>query len=225
MAKTPREGPEEFILEEGILKINGRVWVGHNEAVRLKILQALYTGALGGHSGFNVMYRRVHTLFAWPGLKDQVREFVAQCAICKQAKPERVRYPGLLEPLPVPPHVWHTVSMDFVEGLPRSSGYNCVLVVVDKQSRYAHFLPLTHLFTAFQVATVYMSNIFKLHGLPAAIISDRDKVFTSNLWRELFRLSHTQLKMSSAYHPQTDGQTERINFGNLPLLFCSFLSQ
>jgi hypothetical protein len=78
-------------------------------------------------------------------------------------------------------------------------------------SRYAHFLPLTHPFTAYQVATTYISNIFKLHGVPAAIVSDRDKVFTSTLWRELFRLSHTQLKMSSAYHPQTDGQTERIN--------------
>lgn len=83
--------------------------------------------------------------------------------------------------------------------------------MVDKLSRYAHFLPLKHPFTAFQVATVYISNIFKLHGLPAAIVSDRDKVFTSTLWRELFRLSHTQLKMSSAYHPQTDGQTERVN--------------
>jgi hypothetical protein len=88
--------------------------------------------------------------------------------------------------------------MDFVEGLPRSSGYNCILVVVDKLSRYAHFIPLSHPFTALQVAQAYMLNVYKLHGLPVAIVSDRDKVFTSNLWRDLFRLSQTQLRMSSS---------------------------
>jgi transposase InsO family protein len=101
--------------------------------------------------------------------------------------------------------------MDFVEGLPCSSGYNCVLVVVDKLSRYTHFIPLAHPFTSFQVAQAYMLQVYKLHGLPVAIISDRYKVFTSNLWRELFKLSQTQLQMSSAYHPQTDGTTERVN--------------
>jgi hypothetical protein len=144
-------------------------------------------------------------------MKDQVRQFIETCSICKQAKPERVRYPGLLEPLPILPHLWHTVTMDFVEGLPRSSGYNCILVVVDKLSRYAHFIPLSHPFTALQVAQAYMLHVYKLHGLPATIISNRDKVFTSNLWCDLFRLSQTQLRMSSSYHPQTDGQTERVN--------------
>jgi transposase InsO family protein len=201
----------DFQLEDGIIKLKGRVWVGNNPALQQQIVTALHSSAIGGHSGFGVTYRRLRTLFAWPGLKNQVREFVEACSVCKQAKPERCRYPGLLEPLPVPPHVWHTVTMDFVEGLPRSSGFNCILVVVDKLSRYAHFLPLAHPFTAYQVAQAYITNIYKLHGLPAAIVSDRDKVFTSTLWRELFCLSQTQLKMSSAYHPQTDGTTERIN--------------
>jgi hypothetical protein len=85
------------------------------------------------------------------------------------------------------------------------------LVVVDKFSRYAHFVTLAHPFTALQVATTYLNNIFKLHGLPNVMISDRDKVFTSNVWQELFKLVGTDLRMSSAYHPQTDGQTERVN--------------
>jgi hypothetical protein len=101
--------------------------------------------------------------------------------------------------------------MDFIEGLPKSSGSNCILVVVDKFSKYAHFIPLAHPFTAFQVAVSYMNSVFKLHGLPTAIVSDRDKVFTSHVWQELFKLLGTDLKMSSAYHPQTDGQTERVN--------------
>lgn len=128
-----------------------------------------------------------------------------------KAKIERVKYPGLLQPLPVPSHAWQTVSLDFVEGLPKSKGYNCILVVVDKFSKYAHFLPLAHPFTALQVAKLFMDNIFKLHGMPLALISDRDKIFTSQLWQELFRLSDTELQMSTSYHPQTDGQTERVN--------------
>jgi hypothetical protein len=101
--------------------------------------------------------------------------------------------------------------LDFIEGLPKSAGSNCILVVVDKFSKYAHFLPLSHPFTAFQVALLYMNNVFKLHGMPTAMVLDRDKVFTSNIWQELFKLLGTDLKMSSAYHPQTDGQTERVN--------------
>jgi hypothetical protein len=211
LTAEPPEGPAEFSLEDGVLKLHERIWVGRNPALQQKILAAMHTGAIRGHSGVSVTYRRVRALFAWPGMKAQVRQFIETCSICKQAKPERVRYPGLLEPLPVPPHPWNTVTMDFVEGLPRSSGYNCILVVVDKLSRYAHFIPLSHPFTALQVAQAYMLPVYKLHGLPAAIVSDRDKVFTSNLWRDLFRLSQTQLRMSSSYHPQTDGQTERVN--------------
>lgn len=101
--------------------------------------------------------------------------------------------------------------MDFIEGLPKSSNYDCILVVVDKFSKYSHFIKLNHPFTAFKVAKLYIDHVYKLHGMPAAIVSDRDKVFTSQLWQELFKLSGTELRMSSAYHPQSDGQTERVN--------------
>ena len=137
--------------------------------------------------------------------------FVAQCTICQQAKTERVVSPGLLSPLPIPDGSWKTITMDFIEGLPKSSSFNCILVVVDKFTKYAHFIPLSHPYTALQVVIVFMNNVFKLHGLPKAIVSDRDKIFTSKLWRELFKLQGTQLLMSSAYHPQTDGQLERVN--------------
>jgi len=101
--------------------------------------------------------------------------------------------------------------MDFVEDLPKSGGNDCVLVVVDLFSKYAHFLPLKHPFTTISVAKLFHHQVYRLHGLPASIVSDRDRVFTSKLWRELFCLADVQLSMSSAYHPQSDGQTERVN--------------
>lgn len=117
----------------------------------------------------------------------------------------------MLQPLPILEQAWHTVSLDFIEGLPKSNKWDAILVVVDKLSKYAHFLPLSHPYTALQVAQEYFSNIYKLHGMPSAIILDRDTIFTSQLWQQLFTLLDTQLLMSSSYHPQTDGQTKRVN--------------
>ena len=101
--------------------------------------------------------------------------------------------------------------MDFIEGLPKSAGYSVILVVVDRFTKYAHFLPLKHPFTASMVTQTFLDNVVKLHSLPNAIVSDRDKIFTSALWQNLFKGMHTKLNMSTAYHPQTDSQTERVN--------------
>lgn len=135
-------------------------------------------------------------------MKATIKEFVSACHVCQQVKSERVPYPGLLQPLPVPTKAWTLVIMDFIDGLPTSAGYNCILVVVDKFSKYSHFIKLKHPFSALQVAQQYMEHVYKLHGMPSAIVLDRDKIFTSLLWKELFRLSGTQLCMSSAYHPK-----------------------
>lgn len=140
-------------------------------------------------------------------MKLAIKTFIAQCKICQQAKLDRSKYLGLLQPLPVPDQAWQIVSLDFVEGLPRSSKADTILVVVDTFSKYAHFLPLLHPFLALKVAQIYLDSVYKLHGLSLSIISDRDRDFTSHLWQELFRLTGTTLKMSSSYHPQTDGQT------------------
>lgn len=156
-------------------------------------------------------YQKIRQLFFWPGMRSAVLSFVQACNICAQAKPDRSGYPGLLQPLPVPRASWEVISLDFVEGLPLSGSANAILVVVDKFSKFAHFIPLQHPFTAFSVAKLFMDYVYKLHGLPLAIISDRDRIFTSKLWQLLFQLAGTDLRMSTAYHPQSDGQTERIN--------------
>lgn len=139
-------------------------------------------------------------------------------------KHERIPPPGLLQPLNIPDQSWSVVSLDFIEGLPKSGRCDTILVVVDKLSKYAHFIPLSHPYTALSIAKLYMDNVYKLHGLPQAIISDRDRIFTSQLWQELFRLSRTELRMSSSYHPQSDGQTGWVNQCLESYLRCSIHS-
>lgn len=196
---------------EETAKLRGRILVPPDPEMQKKIVNALHASPIGGHSGYHVTYQKVKSLFVWTRMKQMIQDIVAQCQICQMAKAERVKYPGLLQPLPIPQFAWQVVTMDFIEGVPKSHSYNCIMVVVDKFSKYAHFVLLSHPFTALKVALSYMDNVYKLHGLPEAIVSDRDKIFTSALWQELFRLAGTQLKMSTSYHPQTDGQTERVN--------------
>lgn len=101
--------------------------------------------------------------------------------------------------------------MNFIDGLPSSHGKTTIFVVVDRLTKYAHFCPVNHPYTAFSITQFFMDNIVKLHGVPQSIVSDQDKLFTSNFWKELFHLQGTMLKMSISYHPQTNGQTEVVN--------------
>lgn len=110
--------------------------------------------------------------------------------------------------------------MDFVVGLPLSGNANAILVVVDMYSKFAHFVPLRHPFSAASVTKLFMNNIYKMHGLPKSIVSDQDRIFTSKLWQLLFKMAGIQLRMSSSYHPQTDGQTERVNQCMEAFLIC-----
>jgi transposase InsO family protein len=154
---------------------------------------------------------RLKQMFDWRGMKSDARAFVRSYLVCQQAKSDRSRLPGLLQPLPVPAAAWQLISLDFVEGLPRSGNANCILVVVDSFTKYGHFISLLHPFIAAGVAKVFLNQIYRLHGLPNAIVSDHDRLFTSHFWQELFRLVDVKLQMSTSYHPQSDGQTERLN--------------
>jgi hypothetical protein len=197
----PGVHPLGFSLVGGLIRYKSRIWIDHNTLPHQHVLQALHSSGMGGHSGIQSTYQRVKAMLAWPKMKHIVHAYVQSCSICQQAKCEHVKLPGLLQPLPVPTQAWLIVCLDFIEGLPRSNHYNAILVVIDKFSKYAHFLPLAHPFTALQVAQLFFNQVYRLHGLPSVIISDRDKIFTSNLWKQLFKLSDTQLLMSSSYHP------------------------
>ena len=181
-------------------------------------MQALHSRPIGGCSGTLVTYYRIKKLFFWPSTKKQIQKFVGAWKICQQAKTDRVACPWLLQPLVVPYQAWQVVTLDFIEWLPKSLHYDSILVVMDKFSKYAHFIKLTHPFTAFKVAKLFMENIYKLHGMCLDMVSNRD--ITSQLWQELFKLSSTELRMSSAYHPQSDGQTKRVNQSVESFLRC-----
>jgi hypothetical protein len=144
----------------GVIRKNGKIWIPAVASLQQQIITELHATPLGGHSGIPVTLRRLKQLFDWQGTMATVHKFVQSCLVCQQSKPDRAKYPGLLQPLPVPDAAWQVVSLDFIEGMPRSGRYNSILVVVDKFSRYAHFIPLSHPFTAETVAMAFMDNIF-----------------------------------------------------------------
>jgi hypothetical protein len=189
-----------------------------------KLISTFHASTLGGHSGIQATYQRLKKLFFWQGMKQVVEFFVKQCDVCQKAKHELCKYPGLLHPLPIPQQSWSDISLDFIEGLPNSNGYSVILVIVDRFTKYSHFFPLKHPFSAVLMAQLFLDNIVKLHGVPKSIVSDRDKIFTSAFWTELFKLLNTDLKFSTIYHPQSDGQTERVNQCLEMFLHCSVQS-
>lgn len=134
-------------------------------------------------------------------MKKYIQDYVAQCEICQKSKYDALSPAGLLQPLPIPKQIWDDISMDFILGLPKSKGIDTILVVVDRLSKFVHFCGLTHPFSAKQVADLFVRNIVRLHGIPRSIVSDRDPIFMSIFWEDLFHQQGTKLHHRSAYHP------------------------
>ncbi|KAF8389533.1 hypothetical protein HHK36_024048 [Tetracentron sinense] len=197
-----------YSWENGILRRMGRVVISATSPRRWEILKELHASPTGGHSGYLKTMKRMARNVYWQGMNKEIKSFVAECDVCQRHKGETVAPPGLLQPLPIPSQIWMDISMDFIVGLPPSQGKTVILVVVDRLSKYAHFTAMSHPYTASSVAHAYVENVFKLHGMPASIVSDRDAVFMSQFWQEFFKMQGTTLKRSTSYHPQTDGQTE-----------------
>jgi hypothetical protein len=171
-----------FTFNSGILRYRNRIWLGHDTDLQRKLISEFHASAWGGHSGVLVTYARLYQYFAWKGIKTAVKLFVQSCPICQHSKYDRSKSPGLLQPLPVPDLAWQVIFLDFIEGLPSSSKYNYILVVVDLFTKYGHFIPLCHPFTASVVAKAFLEHVYHHHGLPTSIVSDRDRIFTSNFW-------------------------------------------
>ena len=170
-----------YTFSNGVLRYKNKLMVGSTTELRTKLIEALNNSEIGGHSGEQATYQRVKMIFHWPGMKQQVVEFLKQCPTCQINKAEHTEYPGLLQPLPVPEFAWTHISMDFVEGLPTSKNKDMILVVVDRFTKYAHFISMKHPINVHSVARAFRENIFKLHGLPTVMVTDRDRIFTSIL--------------------------------------------
>ena len=201
----------DYTMVDGMLRYQGKLYVGSANNIRNQVIQVLHASAIGGHSGQNSCWQKVRSLFHWPGMKQEVVTFIRNCDTCQRNKSENVLYPGLLQPIPVPTQAWTHIAMDFIEKLPKSQGYDTIVVVIDRFTKFGHFIRLSHPFTAKEVALAFLDNIYRMHGLPESIITDRDKVFTSGFWKELFKVMGTELHYTSSYHPQSDGQSERLN--------------
>jgi hypothetical protein len=156
------------------------------------------------------MYQDLKKGFWWQGMKRDIVEYVAQCPTCQQVKAEHQRPAGPLQPLNVPEWKWDQIAMDFVVGLPKTlNGYDAICIVIDRLKKSAHFIPIKVTDLVPKLAELYIREIVRLHGIPASIISNCDARFTSRFWQCLQDAMATKLTLSTAYHPQTDGQSER----------------
>ena len=145
-------------------------------------------------------------------MKTELAEYIARCFECQQVKTEHQHRAGLLQPLPIPSWKWEIISLDFVIGLRKNQNLNdSIMVVVDKLSKATHFIPVKTTYKATNIANIFLKQIFRLHGIPKVIISDRDPKFIGNFCKSMFEGLNTTLNFSTSFHPQNDGQTKRVN--------------
>ena len=176
------------------------------------ILRELHCSPYSGHLGMNKTYSLIKRHFYWPHMQDFVNTYVRGCVTCQRNKPPVGQVAGKIQPLPVPSGIWEDVSMDFVGPLPQTARHHdYILVVVDRLSKMAHFLPCKSNITGQQTAQLFVDRIWSLHGLPKSVVTDRGRQFLNKFNSALCKLIGTQHNCSSAYHPESDGQTERIN--------------
>ncbi|GJS65062.1 putative reverse transcriptase domain-containing protein [Tanacetum coccineum] len=162
------------------------------------------------HPGADKMYYDLRDLYLWLGMRRNIAEYVSKCLTCSKIKAEHQKPSGLLQQPEIPEWKWEKITMDLVTKLPKSSsGYDAIWVVVDRLTKSAHFLPIREDYKTEKLARIYINEIVARHGVPVSIISDRDGRFASHLWQALQKALGTKLNMSTAYHPETDGQSER----------------
>lgn len=191
-----------------------RLWVPDFEGLRLEVIRQTHDQPAVGHPGIRNTLATANRAFFWPNMKKLVEKYIRNCHICRRSKAPRDKYNGLLRPLPIPTAYWKDISMDFVVGLPKSNGCNAILMVVDRLSKERHYIPCSdenYGTSAESTARLLLAHVWKHHGLPTTIISDRGTQFTSLLWKSLCQALGITAKLSTSFHPETDGQSEVAN--------------
>ncbi|KAD2394393.1 hypothetical protein E3N88_41370 [Mikania micrantha] len=195
---------------DGMIYYQDRIWIPAVDELRRLIFDEAHKTKYSVHPGADKMYQDLRGFYWWPGMKKNIAEYVGRCLTCAKVKTEHQRPSGLLEQPEILLWKWEQIAMDFITKLPRtSSGHDTIWVIIDRLTKSAHFLPMRETFTMDRLARLYINEIVVRHGVPLSIISDRDSRFTSRFWQSLQKSLGTQLNLSTAYHPQTDGQSER----------------
>jgi len=201
----------DFRLDQnGVLMFRDRVCVPDVPELKKRIFNEGHRSSLSIHPRATKMYQDLKRLFWWLGMKKDIAEFVYACLVCQKSKIEHQKLSSLMQPLFVPKWKWDSISKDFVGALPKTvKGFYSIWVVVDRLTKLVHFIPIkTGMYMA-KLAEIYIEQVARLPGIPSSIVSDRDPRFTSKFWESLQAALGTKLRLSSAYHPQTDGQTEK----------------
>ncbi|GJT75953.1 reverse transcriptase domain-containing protein [Tanacetum coccineum] len=196
--------------EDGGLYVAERIWVPVYGNLRTLIMNEAYSSKYSVHPRADKMYYDLRDLYWWPGMKKDIATYVSKCLTCSKVKAEHQKPSGLLQQPEIPKWKWENITMDFIVKLPRTrSGHDAIWVIVDRLTKSAHFLAVHEDFKTEKLARLYINEIVARHGVPVSFISDRDSHFTSRLWQSLQKALGTRLDLSIAYHPETDGQSER----------------
>jgi len=207
---TQGDAPDLTYTNEGGVRMRNRLWVPPVEELLSEVLQAGHCSRYNIHPGSTKMYHNLRRDFWWRGMKKDIAEFVAKCLVCQQVKIEHGKPAGLMQRIELPTWKWEHIAMDFVVGLPRNQkGNDAIWVIVDRLTKAAHFIAFRVGLSMLEMSKKYIQEVVRLHGVPVSIISDRDPRFTSRFWSSLQEAMGSQLKLSTAFHPQTDGQSER----------------
>jgi hypothetical protein len=206
------KAPGFSVDDQGMLWYKKHICIPEIKEIRELILREAHDSAYSIHPGSTKMYHDLKSRYWWYGMKRSIAEYVALCDNCQRVKAERHRPVGLLQPLKIPDWKWEEISMDFIMGLPKTqSGYDSIWVMVYHLSKVAHFIPVKTTYKGSKLAELYIARIVCVHGVPKKIVSNRGTQFTSKFSEKLHESMDTKLNFSLAYHPQTDGQTERVN--------------
>jgi hypothetical protein len=202
---------EYEIKEDRLLMHKNRIYVPSGE-LRNLVVKEVHDVPYVGHPSYHKTITAVRSQFFWPGMKKDVVDYIVQCMECQKVKDDHRHPAGFLQPLPILENKWEVITMDFITGLPRTNKqHDSIMLVVEKLTKVSHFVHVKTTHTTENIEEIFMKEISRLHGIPRTIVSDRDTKFTSNFRRGLFKGFGTNLKFIKAYHPQEDGQTERVN--------------
>ena len=220
--KEPQPG--WTVTPDGFFRHDNLIYIPDANDLRLRVLRYKHDHILSGHPGQNKTVDLIRRDYTWPGLREFVKSYVKSCTTCMRAKPQRHKPYGLLKQLPIPERPWNSISMDFIETLPTSSGSDSILVIVDRLTKQAIFIPTTIHCTSEDLAVIFIMHVFSKHGVPEHVTSDRGSEFVSRFFRSLGKALDMKLHFTSGYHPEGDGQTERTNqtLEQYLRIFCNY---